>query len=383
MDGAGRTAGRLALAREAGLGALLAAALAFQAAALAATWGGGSWWLGLAAGAVVGGLALVRRPGRARAALAGLAVAAAAVVAAWAADLPAEPSPATALGLAVLVASAVRTLPVGPAAAVGAAGFAVAAGGLAAALLSDSTGVVAQVNGAAYLAALAAGLWLRLLDAANAAAAEQARRDVRMELARELHDVVAHHIAGIVLLAQAGPIAARRDPATAAGSFAEIEAVGAEALDATRRVVGLLRDTDDAQPFTRGTESLTDLVERFGVRGPRVHLRLPGGQAAWAPEVTSTVYRVVQEALTNIARHAPHAATVHVGVEQDESAVTVEVIDDAPPARSGGRPRRAGYGLAGMRERVAALGGEVHAGPRPGGGWAVRAALPLTARGRR
>ncbi|NYI96479.1 signal transduction histidine kinase [Streptomonospora nanhaiensis] len=368
------------LAGDIGFGAVSAGALAFQASQIAAIWGGGYWRLGLAAGTAVGVITLMRRRDRARAAFAGLAVAMAAVWIAWWAGLPAEPNPAMALGLSVLVASAVRTLPLRSAAAVGAAGAAVAAGGLAAALTSASAEAVAQLNCAGWLAALAAGLGLRLLDARNRALTEKARRDVRMELARELHDVVAHHIAGIVLLAQAAPIAARRDPAAADASFAEIEAVGTEALDATRRVVGLLRDTDDTQPFTSGLESLRDLVERFSGRGPAVRLRLPGGEAEWAPEVASTVYRVVQESLTNVARHAPHAASVLVSVEQDGASVAVEVADDAPPTRAGGHSRRGGYGLVGMRERVEALGGRVQAGPRPGGGWSVRATLPLPAR---
>jgi signal transduction histidine kinase len=383
MGAATRPTGRAAIAGDVGLGVVFAATLAFQAVELASIWGGGYWRFGLAAGAAVCGIALARRRNRAVAAFSGQAVALAAVGTAWSLGLPAEPSPAMTLGLAVLVASAVRTLPARSAGAVGAAGAAVGIGGLAAALTSPSSGGVAGMYCAGWLAALAVGLGLRLLDARHRAAVESTRRDVRMELARELHDVVAHHIAGIVLLAQAAPIAARRDPAAADASFAEIEAVGTEALDATRRAVGLLRGGDDAEPFSPGPESLRDLVERFGGRGPSVRLRLPADGAGWAPEVTSTVYRVVQESLTNIARHAPHAGSVLVSVDRDGDAVTVEVADDAAPTRSGGHVRRGGYGLVGMRERVEALGGRLHAGPRPGPGWSVRATLPLPVRSRR
>jgi signal transduction histidine kinase len=109
-----------------------------------------------------------------------------------------------------------------------------------------------------------------------------------------------------------------------------------------------------------------------------VRLRVPAGSAAWPPEVTSTVYRIVREALTNVARHAQHAEDVTVTVDQTSSGVTVEVTDDAPPAPS--RPaHRGGYGLIGMRERVETLGGTLRAGPRPGAGWSVLATLPVPA----
>jgi signal transduction histidine kinase len=136
-----------------------------------------------------------------------------------------------------------------------------------------------------------------------------------------------------------------------------------------RRVVGLLRDADDT--VSLAPERLSELVARFD--GPAVRLRLPDGSTAWPPEVTSTVYRVVQESLTNVARHAPRARSVEVSVGQDASSITVEVVDDGPATRR----HRGGYGLVGMRERVEALGGTMAAGPGDGVGWAVRARLPV------
>jgi len=207
------------------------------------------------------------------------------------------------------------------------------------------------------------------------------RQDERLAVARELHDVVAHHITGIVVQAQAAQILARTgsdDPGRLAASLADIEAAGSDALTSLRRVVGLLRDAEDASPVTPGPEALGTLVGRFESRGgPAARLRLPDDGAAWPPEVTTTVYRVVQEALTNITRHAPHARLVTVDVSRTPEAVVVEVSDDAPPSpglRPGG-----GYGLIGMRERVEALGGTLRAGPRPEAGWTVLAALPLAA----
>jgi signal transduction histidine kinase len=124
---------------------------------------------------------------------------------------------------------------------------------------------------------------------------------------------------------------------------------------------------------------LTDLVKRFA--GPPVRLRLPDGprDPGWPPQVTTTVCRVVQEALTNVARHAPGAREVTVALREDRQAITVEVTDDAP-AGSPRFPYAGGYGLVGMRERVEALGGTLSAGPAPGAGWSVLATLPAPGR---
>jgi signal transduction histidine kinase len=359
---------------DAGLGVVFVAALAVTALAFASTWGGGYWVFGCAAGAVVCVLALTRRLG-AWVAWLGLAVAVVAVLVARAADLPSEPGPAMVLALAVLVGSAVRTLPVPWAAAVAAGGLAVVAGSWLAG--PAAIPAVTTYNLVGWLAAVGTGLSLRLLDNRRRATAEQVRRAERLELARELHDVVAHHVTGIVLHAQAARIVRHKHPDQLDDSLTGIEAASSEALAAMRRVVGLLRDTDDAAPATPGPEQLGELVARF--TGPAVRLRLPDGEPGWPPEVTSTVYRVVQESLTNIARHATHARSVTVDVTQDRHAVTVEVADDAPPVPARYH-RRGGYGLVGMGERVEALGGTLRAGPRAGPGWVVRATLPLPAR---
>lgn len=335
-------------------GAGFAVALAVQAYAIESSWGGTYWVFGCGAGLVVCVLALLRQ------AWVGLAVAAVAIVVAGVAQLPGEPSPAMALGLAVLVGSAIRA---GPAVLVAGGGLAVVAGSW------FVTPGVATLNALAWCGAVITGLGLRLLDDRHRVAAEEARRDERLELARELHDVVAHHVTGIVLQTQAARVVRRRDPARLDEHLAGIEAAGSAAMTAMRRVVGLLRDADDT--VSLAPERLNELVARFD--GPAVRLRLPDESTAWPPEVTSTVYRVVQESLTNVARHAPRARSVEVSVGQDGSSITVEVVDDGPPARR----HRAGYGLVGMRERVETLGGTLSAGPCEGAGWAVRARLPV------
>ncbi|RSM80952.1 two-component sensor histidine kinase [Kibdelosporangium aridum] len=356
------------IAVNAVLGVVFAAALAVTAYAIADTWGAGYWVFGCVTGAVVSVLAMTCRH-QVWAVGAGLGIAAVTILVAQIAHLPAEPGPAMALGLSVLIGSATRTLATPWAVAVAAGGLAV----VASTWLTDTGTTVAGLNSVAWLAAVGTGLGLRLLDIRRRAAAEQVRRDERMELARELHDIVAHHITGIVLHAQAARIVRRRDPDQLDESLTGIETASSEALAAMRRVVGLLRDTDDAAPATPGPEQLGELVTRF--TGPPVRLRLPEGEPGWPPEVTSTVYRIVQESLTNIARHAAHAHSVAVDVTQDRHTITVEVTDDAPPAPARYH-RRGGYGLVGMRERVEALGGTLRAGPRTGAGWTVHATLP-------
>lgn len=355
---------------------MFAVTLAFWASRIAESWGGGYWRFDCAAGAMVCVIALARRRNRAWAAVAGLSVAATAILAARFAELPAEPGPAMALALAVLAGSAIRTLPVLPTCAVAAGGLAVAAGSLLT-VRAPYSGVppVTALNAAGWLAGLAIGLSPRLLAARRRAVAERVRRAERLRLARELHDVVAHHITGIVLQSQAAQVLARNRSEQLDGSLAGIETAGSDALAAMRRLVGLLRDADDPAPAALGTERLSDLVTRFD--GPAVRLSLPGEaeEAGWPPEVAGTVYRVVQESLTNVSRHARHARSVTVAVSRERDAVVVEVADDGPPV-----PRRGGYGLVGMRERVEALGGTLRAGPLPEAGWSVLASVPVPVR---
>ncbi|WP_157181109.1 sensor histidine kinase [Actinopolymorpha alba] len=377
-------AGRRAIAGEAVVTGVLAAAfagaLAVTAVAIATSWDGTYWPFGFVAGTVVCAIALVRRRHLLWAAAAGFAVGAITILAAWYAHLPREPGPAMALALSVLVGSALRTLPARSAVAVAGGGLAVVVGATLAAL-PMSSGVIPTMNAVTWLTGVALGLGLRRLDARRVAVAAKVRRSERLVLARELHDVVAHHVTGIVVAAQAARLVARKYPERVDGSLADIEGAGSDALAAMRRVVGLLRDTEDAAPAGSGTEQLSALVDRFAGQGPAVRLELPAGEPTWPPEVTSTVYRVVQESLTNISRHAGQAHAVRVRVAQDRESVTVEVTDDAPAPGPSRYPRRGGYGLVGMRERVEALGGTLVTGREPGPGWSVRATLPLPARG--
>jgi len=384
----GRPGAAIRVAINVGLAVVFAAALAIGGRAVADY--GGDWAFDVAVGTVVCVAALARERSRLWAAAIGLAAAGAAELAAWRWDLPGQPGGATALALPVLVGAAVRVLPPRQAVVVAAGGAAVVAGSIERylAFIADgtpSTFTAPKLVGLGWGAALGVGLWLRLLDARRQAAIEAVRRAERLDLARELHDAAAHHITGIVLQAQAARIASRKRTETLDDALAGIEAAGTDALTSMRRVIGLLRDAGDASGRTHGPEQLAELVERFSRRGPAarpaVRLRLPDGPAdpAWPPEVVTTVYRVVQEALTNVAQHAAGAREVTVTLAHDRQAITVEVTDDAPPAGPRRLPTAGGYGLVGMRERIEALGGTLSAGPGPEAGWSVLATLPTPA----
>ncbi|MEV4133226.1 histidine kinase [Dactylosporangium sp. NPDC049742] len=366
------------LAGNIGLAAALAIVVTGTAVAIAASWGGAYFLPGALAGTLAGVAALLRHRGRLRAAVAGLTVAVVAVSAALIAGLPAEPGPAVSLALAVLVGSVTRVEPLRAAAWIAAASLAVIAVGAFAHPGESGAFAVTMFGALAWAAGLLIGVGLRLLDARRLAAVEAVRRDERLTIARELHDVVAHYVTGIVVQAQAAQLVARRDPVKAGKTFADIEAAGAEALAAVRRVVGVLRDDAgdgaDGWDVSVGQERIADLVWRFERIGPPVHLELPADEDRWPVEVAGAVHRVVQESLTNVARHAAHARSVTVVLSESEGTVMVRVADDgegAPP------PAHSGYGIVGMRERVEALGGTLSAGPAPGGGWQVQGTLPL------
>jgi len=203
--------------------------------------------------------------------------------------------------------------------------------------------------------------------------AEEAAAAERTRIARELHDIVAHHLSVIVL--QAAGTRASGKPA--GPSLEKIENSARQALAETRRLLGVLRDPDDEagldpQP---GIGDLDELAASVRAAGLPVHLVIDGDPAALPAAVDVSVYRIVQEALTNVLKHAgPARAEVMIGCAAD--TVTVEVTDNGM-AEPGRKAPGGGHGLAGMRERAAVFGGELAAGPRPGGGFAVRARLPL------
>jgi len=378
-----RLADRIGTGAEVALGVAMAAAIAVTA--LVHDTADRSWFFGIAVGIAVCVTALLRGRDRAKAVLTGLFLIAATGLAVMLGSVP-PIGPffgGGIIGLAVLGAAAARTLPARPAVVIAAAGTVVIAVSETAGPsgLFDHRALFALAGAMLWSAGLGVGVYLRYLDFLHRQALQAVRHGERLELARELHDAVAHHVTGIVVQAQAARFTGAGHPQRLIGALDSIETAGNQTLAAVRQMVGLLRDPDDAPGVTPGPEPISQLVERFARHGPAVDLRLPAGptESGWPPEVASTVYRIVQEALTNITRHAPAARAVTVSVTDDPGHVGVEITDDAPAAAA---RATGGYGLVGMRERVEALGGKLRAGPLPGSGWAVHASLPVAAPGR-
>jgi signal transduction histidine kinase len=203
--------------------------------------------------------------------------------------------------------------------------------------------------------------------------AELAAAAERTRIARELHDIVAHHLSVIVLQA-AG---ARASGKPAGATLEKIENSARQGLAETRRLLGVLRDPDEETGLAPqpGIGDLDALAAGVRAAGLPVNLVIDGDLAALPATVDVSVYRIVQEALTNVLKHAgPARADVTIGCAK--GAVMIEVTDDGTAASGHGAPV-GGHGLAGMRERAAVFGGELAAGPRPGGGYSVRVRLPL------
>jgi signal transduction histidine kinase len=215
---------------------------------------------------------------------------------------------------------------------------------------------------------------------------ELARRAVtkeRLRLARELHDVVAQAMSVIAVQSGVGAHVASTQPEEAAKALSAIEATSRAALEELRRLLGVLRQDSEPQgditPMP-GLADLDSLLAKVSKAGLGVRLRVEGTPSQLPAGVDLSAYRIVQEALTNVVKHAgPARAQVRIRYRDQE--VTVEVTDDGrgvgTPAGDG--RAGAGHGLIGMRERVAAFNGDLDAGPRPGGGFRVAARLPLAA----
>ena len=247
------------------------------------------------------------------------------------------------------------------------------------------------VGAAAVLAAtISLGVAFRWRAAARARELDRVKLLEREQLARDLHDTVAHHVSAIAIQAQAGTAVAATDPDAAARVLGIIEGEASRTLDEMRSMVRILRR--DETVGAAGTAGVTgtaaadrapspalDDLRRLAVgdtgadtAGPVVDVRLEGDLAAVPPVVAATVYRIAQEGVTNARRHARGATRVDVAVVVDAGGIRVDVRDDGEPAASA----TPGYGLRGMAERAALLGGTFAAGAAPGGGWSVAVVLP-------
>ncbi|MDJ0382282.1 histidine kinase [Streptomyces sp. G-G2] len=249
--------------------------------------------------------------------------------------------------------------------------------------------------------AAAVGGYLRTLESRRLRAVHDARRTQRLQLARDLHDFVAHDVSGIVVLAQAAQVIGAAQPDKVLPLLAQIEAAGLQALGSMDRTVHMLDGADgdaasgdaghsgEGQPQAYGLADVVDVIDRFRDAGrAEVDLGIdlsPGHVGRVPREVAATAHRAVVEALTNIRRHAPTTPLIRVRVLPDLSGpvpvLAVSVTNSAPSISEAGlgeRGRRGGgSGLAGLAERVAALGGTLDFGVQADGGWRTSAALPI------
>ncbi|AXB46327.1 sensor histidine kinase [Amycolatopsis albispora] len=235
---------------------------------------------------------------------------------------------------------------------------------------------------------VATGLFLRSRDSERKQVVQSAVTDAqtaeRMALARELHDVVAHHVTGIVVQAQAAKVVAQKDPQVAVDAMDRIETAGTEALAAMRRLVRSMRGDNPAgttEFSEQATMSLAADLHRMVEKAnhgvyTKIELNLPDDLPQ---EVARSALRLVQESLTNIGKHAAGATIAWVSVREENGELHIRVSDNGRGESQRTTPIPGGYGLVGMRERVALLHGRLSAGPAPEGGWLVEAWLPLAA----
>jgi signal transduction histidine kinase len=238
---------------------------------------------------------------------------------------------------------------------------------------------------------------IRRMRAEHAAATRRALDEERALIASELHDVVTHNVSVMIVQAGAARQVLAADPAEATAALLAVEASGRAAMTELRHLLGLLSpasagmgpaagpalDGDEAgqdlspQP---GLGQLQPLIDRLTTAGLPVELQVGGAPRALPPGLDLAAYRVVQEALTNVLKHAGKPRTT-VRLNYREADLVVEVADAGRPIPAAGPASGAvsgsGRGLLGLRERIALYGGQLDAGPRPGGGWLVRARLPV------
>ncbi|MCP2342621.1 sensor histidine kinase [Actinomadura rupiterrae] len=225
------------------------------------------------------------------------------------------------------------------------------------------------------------------LERARGSDARAARIEERSRIARELHDVVAHHVSVMTVQAGAARRIIDRDPGGAREAMSTIEEVGRTALSEMRRIVGVLRTDRDEQAARGelapqpGLGDLGELLDHVRETGLSVQLWIEGEARTPSPGVDVAAFRLIQEALTNTLKHAGPQARAWVRLRYTGEDLTVEIEDDGRGtativADNGDKP---GHGLVGMYERVALYGGELRIGPRVGGGFGVRARFPLSA----
>jgi signal transduction histidine kinase len=241
---------------------------------------------------------------------------------------------------------------------------------------------VGDVVGGALILLFAAALGaaFRYRSSARLGRRDQAKLREREQLARELHDTVAHHVSAIAIQAQAGRTVAESHPEAALDALVAVEKEASHALTEMRTIVGALRRGEHADLTPQPGVADIERLARSAGPPPRVEVTLAAGIDGLPPSVDAALYRLAQESVTNALRHARHATLVDVLVAGDDSTVQLTVSDDGE-ARPGAAGSASGFGLLGMAERARLLGGTFEAGPGRDGGWTVRAELPIRGKG--
>jgi len=226
------------------------------------------------------------------------------------------------------------------------------------------------------LFAMALGAAFRYRSSARLRGRDQVKLREREELARELHDTVAHHVSAIAVQAQAGRTVAESQPEAVLDALVVVEKEASRALTEMRTIVGALRRGEQQSDLAPqpGVADIERLARSTG-NPPHVDVTLTGDLVALPPSVDAALYRLAQESVTNALRHARHATLVHVVVTGDDDSVRLTVWDDGD-ARSARSGSSSGFGLLGMAERARLLGGTLEAGPNRDQGWTVVAMLP-------
>lgn len=230
-------------------------------------------------------------------------------------------------------------------------------------------------GGLVVLLAAALGASVRYRNSSRLREIDQVRLREREQLARELHDTVAHHVSAIAIQAQAGRAVATSRPDTAVDALEVVEEEASRTLAEMRTMVGGLRQGQEADLAPQPGVADIDRLARGSGNEPQVDVELSGDLDDLRPSVDAALYRLAQESVTNAIRHARHATRIGVRVSGDPHSVRLTVTDDGETGRSGA-VSTAGYGLVGMRERAKLLGGTLEAGPNRVRGWTVTAVLP-------
>ncbi len=241
------------------------------------------------------------------------------------------------------------------------------------------TGVGDAIGGLLVLMFPAAlGNIVRYQAAARVRSLDEVKLREREQLARELHDTVAHHVSAIAIQAQAGRAVAATDPASSVAFLATIEAEASRTLSEMRTMVGALRAGEEPELAPQSGVADIERLAEHSARLP-VTVRTSGELADLSPSVDRALFRLAQESITNATRHARNATGVTVSVDADQFRVRLSVVDDGDP-RGFDAKHDIGFGLVGMTERASLLGGTLEAGPNPHRGWTVSAVLPKTGR---